>query len=123
MLFRSIISILLLLKKTKLFIKKIVLINYFIASIIIWYLKVNNILFTIPYLNNFFKFESFNFANIFFLLSVEILYYLWSYISYDTRLSDWSIPKPKKTIIYPIFNIMFFYLMIILYYSILSKYV
>ena len=118
--FVVIISFLLLFKKIKLFIKKIILINFFIISFIIWYSKINNILFNEIFLiNNFLKFENINSINIFFLLFIELAYYLWSYISNGSYLSDWNIPWLYKSDILPFLNILFFYLMIIIYYSIL----
>ena len=116
-----IISILLIFKKTKIFMKKIILINFFIMSVLIWYSQINNIL-----LNNIFhldilKNENINFINIISLLAIETVFYLWSYISYGSYLSDWKVPIPYKKEYLPIFNILFFYLFIILYYSILSN--
>ena len=118
--FAFIISILLIFKKSKLFIKKITLINFFIFSCFIWYIEINNIQITDLFENvNFFKFETINFLNILFLLFIEILYYFWSYLSNSTYLSDWRLPVLYKSEITPIFKIIIFYLFIILYYSIL----
>ena len=118
-LFTVIISILLIFKKTKTVIKKTLLANYFIISIFIWYAQINNVLVTNinPIYN--FKFNNLNYINIIFLLAIEILFYLWSYISCGSYLSDWSVPKPYKEEITPIFSILFFYFLIIIYYSIL----
>ncbi len=115
------ISILLVFKKIKFTIKKILLVNFFSISLIFWYLKVNNILFTEIYFTKLFKFENLEFINIFFLLSIELIYYLWSYISHDSYLSDWNIPLPYKTDLVPVVKIVFFYLMVIIYYSLLSN--
>ncbi len=115
------ISIFLIFKKTKFLIKKILLINFFIFSIINWYSQINNSSLNdvIPFY--IFKFGNINFVNIFFLLSIETMFYLWSYISYNSNLSDWNVPKPCKKEVIPIFNIIMFYLLILLYYSILFK--
>ncbi len=117
--FIVIISTLLIFKKTKYFIKKLILSNFFIISIIIWYSQVNNSLSIdkIPY--NIIKFENINFLNITFLLAIETIFYLWSYISYDNYLSDWNVPKPYIKEISSILNILMFYLLIFFYYSIL----
>ena len=122
-LYVGIISILLLFKKVKLIIKRITLINFFMISIIIWYLKINNILFeNIFLLNNLLKFENINYISIIILLCIEIIYYIWSYISYSSYLSDWKMPLPNLNLVFlHCFNIIYFYLMIILYYSILSS--
>ena len=118
-LFVVIISILILFEKTKFIIKKITLTNFFIISIISWYSQINNFSLNdvIPFY--IFKFGNINFVNIVFLLAIEIMFYLWSYISYNSYLSDWNLPKPCKKEILPIFNFFIFYLLILLYYSIL----
>ena len=120
-LFVVIISIFLIFKKTKFLLKKIILINFFIFSIINWYSQINNSSLNdvIPFY--IFKFENINFVNIVFLLAIETMFYLWSYISYNSYLSDWNVPKPHMKEITPILNIIMFYLLVILYYSILFK--
>ena len=120
-LFVLIIALFLIFKRTKYLIKKIILLNYFIFSIFIWYSQINNynLIEVIPFY--IIKFGNINFLNITFLLAIEIVFYLWSYISYSSYLSDWSVPKPYKKEITPVFNIFMFYLLIILYYSILFK--
>ena len=62
--------------------------------------------------------ENINFVNLLLLLSIEIFYFLWSYISYSSYLSDWSIPRPNKHELMAITNIILFYLLIFLYYSV-----
>ena len=120
-LFVIIISIFLIFKKTKFLLKKITLINFFIFSIINWYSQINNSSLNdvIPFY--IFKFGNINFVNIVFLLAIETMFYLWSYISYNSYLSDWNVPKPHMKEITPILNIIMFYLLVILYYSILFK--
>ncbi len=120
-LFIVIISIFLIFKKTKFLLKKIILINFFTFSIINWYSQINNYSLNdvIPFY--IYKFGNINFINIVFLLAIETMFYLWSYISYKSYLSDWNVPKPYKQEVTPIFNIIIFYLLVILYYSILFK--
>ena len=120
-LFVVIISIFLIFKKTKFLLKKITLINFFIFSIFNWYSQINNSSLNdvIPFY--IFKFGNINFVNIVFLLAIETMFYLWSYISYNSYLSDWNVPKPHMKEITPILNIIMFYLLVILYYSILFK--
>ena len=120
-LFVVIISIFLIFEKTKFLLKKITLTNFFIFSIINWYSQINNSSLNdvIPFY--IFKFENINFVNIVFLLAIETMFYLWSYISYNSYLSDWNVPKPYKKEVIPIFNIIMFYLLVTLYYSILFK--
>lgn len=118
--FIVIISILLMFKKIKLLIKKITLINYFMISTFIWYSQLNNIsLNDLFFKNNIFKFENINIFNLIIVLAIEILYYLWSYISYKTYLSDWVVPKFNKQRLLTLSKIIIFYLLIILYYSLI----
>ena len=112
-------SILLLFKKTKVVLKKISLINFFIMSIIIWYLKISNVILNDEILINIFKFGNINFINVLFILSIETFYYIWSYVSDGTNLTDWRLPRPNLNEIKSILNIIIFYFLIIIYYSIL----
>ena len=120
-LFVVIISIFLIFKKTKFLLKKIILTNFFIFSIINWYSQINNSSLNDVIQFYIFKFENINFVNIVFLLAIETMFYLWSYISYNSYLSDWNVPIPYKKEVTPIFNVIIFYLLVILYYSILLK--
>ena len=114
-------SILLLFKKIRVLIKKIVLINFFIMSILLWYLQISNIVLNDVFFIDILNFENTNFFNILFILAIEKFYYLWSYISYGSYLSDWKLPWPNKSDLTSILNIIIFYLFIILYYTILFK--
>ena len=116
-----IISIFLLFKQTKVIIKKFILIIFFIFSSLIWYSEVNNIIINndLIIISNF-TFTNYNFINIIFMIFMEIFFYLWSYISYNTNLSDWIIPIPVKTDFIPLIKIIFIYLSILLYYYILE---
>ena len=113
------ISILLLFRKFKLFIKKGILINFFMMSLIIWYSEISNKTLNDSFMFDILKIENINIINLLFLLLVEIFYYLWSYISYGSYLSDWSLPKPYKKEVLSISNIILFYLLILFYYSVL----
>ncbi len=118
-LFVVIMSILLLFNKIKVFIKKVSLLNFFIMSIIIWYLEINNIKLNDEFFIDFIKFENIYFVNIIFVLSIEIFYYLLSYISYGSYLSDWNLPRPEKKEFSTILYIVIFYFLIIIYYTLL----
>ena len=120
-LFVVLISILLLFKKIKVFIKKILLINFFLISVIIWYIEINNKMLNDALFVDFLKNENLYLINLLFILSIEIFYYFWSYISYGSSLSDWSLPIPNKKEVLSILNIIIFYSFILLYYSILFK--
>ena len=114
-----IISTLLIFKKTKYLLKKIILTNYFIFSFVTWYFQINNSFLNDVVPTYIFKFGNINFLNVTFLLVIETIFYFWSYLSYRSNLSDWKIPKPHINEILPIINIVMFYLLINLYYSIL----
>ena len=115
-------SFFLIFNKTKIFIKKFILVNFFLCSSFIWYVEVNDNLLSQNFLiNNFLNLNNLNFTNIIFFLSIEILYFIWSYISYQTNLSDWMVPLPFKNDMKIIFKILLFYFLIIVYYSILEQ--
>ena len=117
-----IISIFLIIKKTKLVLKKLVLLNFLFTSIFIWYSHTNNIFINDKlFIPNFINFDNFNFSNLFYLIIIETMYYLWSYISYKSNLSDWLVPVPSKLEIKPLLYILIFYISIILYYWLLSQ--
>ena len=120
-LFVIIFSTFLIFKKTKIIIKKIILTNFFLFSIITWYSQVNNSFSIDLDAFYFFKFGNIYYINIAFLLAIEIVFYLWSYISYKSYLSDWNLPKPSENDLSPILNIVMVYLSIFLYYSLLFK--
>ena len=120
-LFVVLISILLLFKKIIVFMKKILLINFFLISVIIWYIEINNKILNAAFFVDILKNENLYLINLLFILSIEIFYYFWSYISYDSYLSDWSLPRPNKQEFLSILNIIIFYSFILLYYSILFK--
>ncbi len=120
-LFVMIFSTFLIIKKTRFIIKKIILANFFLFSIFTWYSQINNSLLTDVGSAYIFKYGNTNFINIAFLLAIETVFYLWSYISYGPNLSDWKVPKPNENNLSPILYIIIIYLSIFLYYSILFK--
>ena len=115
------IAILLLFKKFKLLMKKVSLINFLIMAMFIWYTEINNVIINDAFFVDFLKLENKNFFNIICILSIETFYYLWSYISYDSYLSDWILPIPNKKEMVSILNIIIFYFLVTVYYSILLK--
>ena len=117
-----IISIFLIFRKTRPYLKKFLLLNFFMISIFIWYLQLKNVLIDNTYLiTNYLKIENINIINILAILVIELFYYLWSYISYGSNLSDWKAPVISKSDFTNILRIVVFYLFIILYYSILEN--
>lgn len=115
------ISTFLIFKKTKILLKKIILINFLIFSTFSWYSQINNsfLIDVVPF--HIFKSVNMNIFNVIFLLAIETVFYLWTYISYNSRLSDWKVPKLCLKDFSPILNIAIFYLLIMFYYSLLFK--
>jgi len=122
-----IVIILLLINKTKRILKKLFLINFFIICFLNWTIYFLNLLDIDIYIskyiidNEFYDYINPNLLNIFYLLIFEIFYYIWSFISYQKNLSDWSIPYPKRTDLIPISKITIFYLGIVIYYFIFNS--
>ena len=122
-----IVMILLLINKTKRILKRLFLLNFFIIFFINWStycLKIQEVDFFInKYISNnsYYEFNNLNILNIFYLFSFEIIYYLWSFITYQNNLSDWSIVYPKKVDFIPISKITIFYLAILIYYLIFKR--
>jgi len=115
------ISILLIFKKSRVLLKKIILVNFILISLYLWHLQINNISVDHQFhIYRFFGLNDLNLINIFILVAIEISFYTWSFLSYKTNLSDWIVPKPQKGDIIPFLNIFIFYLFIIIYYSLLT---
>jgi len=120
-------TILLLINKTKVFIKKIFLLNFFIICLINWsiyFLDLQGIEFFLnKYIpnNSYYDFNNLNLLNIFYLFIFEIFYYLWSFINFQNNLSDWSITYPKRSDFIPITKITIFYCGVIIYYFIFNR--
>ena len=119
-----IIMILLLINKTKIILKKLFLINFFIISFINWSIYFSNLqgieIFIFKYISNssYYDFNNLNILNILYLLVFEIFFYLWCFITYKNNLSDWSITYPKRVDLIPISKIIIFYLGVLIYYYI-----
>ena len=119
--FILLISILLIFKKSRLLFKKLVLINFILISFFIWFLQINNINVDDKFhIYRYFGLNDLNLINLFFLVSIEISYYTWSFVSYKTNLSDWIVPIPQKGDVIPILKMLIFYCFIIIYYLILT---
>ncbi len=120
-LFIFLISILLIYKKSRLLIKKLLLVNFIMISFYIWYLQINNINVDDQFhIYRYFGLNDLNLINVFILFAIEISYFTWSFLSYKTNLSDWIVNIPQKGDVIPISDIFIFYLFIIIYYSILT---
>jgi len=119
--FILLISILLIFKKSKFLLKKIILVNFILISLYLWFLQINNISVDDQFhIYSYFGLNDLNLINLFILVAIEISFYTWSFLSYKTKLSDWIVPKPQKGDVIPFLNILIFYFFIIIYYSILT---
>jgi len=119
-LFMFLIAILLIIEPSRLLIKKFILINFIFISFCIWYTQVNNIdIGNQFHIYKYFGLNDINLINIFILVSIEVCYFTWSFLSYKTNLSDWTVKTPLKRDIIPIVNIFIFYFFIIIYYTII----
>ena len=114
------VAILLIIRKTRLLIKKFILINFILISFNLWYIQINSI--SVDYqfsIYKFFGFNDVNLINVIILVGIEIFYFTWSFLSYKTNLSDWIVQRPQKGDMIPFLNIFVFYFFIIIYYTIL----
>ena len=119
--FLFLIAIFLTFKKSRLLFKKLILINFILISFFIWYLQINNIKITDQFhIYKYYLLDNINLINVFNLITIEISYFVWSFLSYKSNLSDWIICIPKIGDIIPLLKILIFYLFIIIYYSVLN---
>ena len=119
--FITIIAILLILKKSRHFFKKLILVNFILISFSIWYIQINNVTVTDQFhINKYFALFDLNLINVFILTAIEILYFTWSFLSYKNKLSDWMVQIPRKEDYKHVFNILIFYFFIIIYYFLLA---
>ena len=118
----SLFFILLMFNKTKFIVKKIFLLIFFIFTVFIWtntQLNLNmdyelfNLLESMP---GYFKLSNLYILNIYLIAIFDILFYLWSYISYKNNISDWSVTIPSKKFVTPILIICLFYFGMLIYY-------
>ena len=119
--FIFLISILLIFKKSRFLLKKLILVNFILISLYLWHLQINNISVDDQFhIYRYFGLNDLNLINLFILVSIEISFYTWSFVSYKTNLSDWTVPIPQKGDLIPLLKMFIFYFFIIIYYSILS---
>ena len=115
------IAIFLIFKKYKFFLKKLILVNFILISFFIWYLQINNIKVDDQFhIYKYFGLIDINLINIFILVALEISYFMWSFLSYKTNLSDWIVHTPQKGTMTHFLNILIFYFFLVIYYSILT---
>ena len=111
------ISILLIFKKSRLLLKKLILVNFILISFYLWHLQINNINVDDEFhIYRYFGLNDLNLINLFILIAIEISYFTWSFLSYKTNLSDWIVRSPQKGDIIPLLNMFIFYFFISIYY-------
>ena len=115
------ISILLVFKKSRFLLKKLILINFILISFCLWHIQINNTIVDDQFhIYRYFGLNDLNLINLFILIAIEVSYFTWSFLSYKTNLSDWTVRIPQKRDIFPLLNMFIFYFFIIIYYSILT---
>jgi len=115
------IAILLIIRKSRLLFKKLILVNFILISFSIWYLQINNInIDNQLHIYKYYALDNMNLINVFILATLEISYFIWSFLSYKTNLSDWIIHIPQEEDLTPILKIFSFYFFIIIYYLMLA---
>ena len=119
--FILLISSLLIFKKSRFLLKKIILVNFIFISFCLWHIQINNINIDNKFhIYKYFGLNDLNIINVFILITIEISFFTWSFLSYKTNLSDWMVRKPQKGDFNPILNMFIFYFFIIIFYSILT---
>ncbi len=118
--FMLLISSLLIFKKSRFLLKKIILVNFILISLYLWHIQINNINLDDQFhIYKYFVLNDLNLINLFILVTIEISFFTWSFLSYKTNLSDWIVRKPQKGDVIPVLNMLIFYFFIVIYYSIL----
>ena len=118
--FILLISSLLIFKKSRFLLKKIILVNFILISLYLWHIQIININVDGQFhIYKYFGLNDLNLINLFILVTIEISFFTWSFLSYKTNLSDWIVRKPQKGDIIPVLNMLIFYFFIVIYYSIL----
>jgi len=117
-----IISILLIIRRSRIFLKKLILLNFFIFTFLLWHSHINSIFISNSLIGNrFFNQYNINFINILYISFIELLFYMLSFLSNKNNLSDWCVPKPNLGNLLSVYKIAIFYLFIFFYYSILES--
>ena len=117
----TLIVFLLIFKKSRVLIKKLILGNFILISFYIWYIQINNINIDDQFhIYRYFGLNNLNLINVFILVALEISYFTWSFLSYETNLSDWMVRLPQKRDFAPFLNMFIVYFFIIIYYLILT---
>ena len=96
------------------------MVNFILISLYLWHIQINNINLDDQFhIYEYFGLNDLNLINLFILVTIEISFFTWSFLSYKTNLSDWIVRKPQKGDIIPVLNMLIFYFFIVIYYSIL----
>ena len=116
--FIILISIFLIFKKFRLLLKKLILVNFILISFYLWHVQIKNINIDDQFhIYRYFGLNNLDLINVFILISIEISYFTWSFLSYKTNLSDWIVRKPQEVDFFPLLKMIIFYFFIIIYYS------
>ena len=84
-------------KKSRILLKKLILVNFILISFYLWHLQIKNINVDDQFhMYKYFGLSDLNLINLFILLAIETSFFSWSFISYKTNLSDWNVHKPQK---------------------------
>ena len=84
-------------------------------------MQINNIKIDDHYhIYKYYALDNINLINIFILIAIEISYFVWTFLSYKSNLSDWMVDSPQKGDVITILKIFIFYFFIIIYYLILA---
>jgi len=110
------ISIFLIFKKFRLLLKKLILVNFILISFYLWHIQIKNINVDDQFhIYRYFGLNNLDLINFFILISIEISYFTWSFLSYKTNLSDWIVRKPQRVDFTPLLKIIIFYFFIYIY--------
>ena len=108
--FAMLFCILLITNQSRIFIKKFILANFFVFSFVTWHSSINGLLLNKKFIfNDYLPLDNVNLINIIYLCTFDLLFYIWSFISYKDKLSDWRIKLPTNKEFLAIYKIVVFY--------------
>ena len=117
-----IISILFVFKNIRILLKKIILTNFILFSLLVWHGNINSQIINDTFLNKgYLNLENNNVTNIFFLFSFELFFYIWSYVAYKNNLSNWEVPMPSIREVKYLYKFIIFLIISLVYYSLVEK--
>mgnify|MGYP001249041855 CR=1 FL=1 len=117
-----IFSFFLVFNKTKYKIKSFFLVTFTLITIILWNCEYLYFDLEFQFITKFFSQDLNLDINKLYSLNIciiglfEILFYFWCFFSYKNNMSDWIVNIPKRKYLYPLSNIVLFYIGIFIYY-------